>query len=156
MWLRKSLLAFQDYESKVSGNRLRRCLADETTVSPEDRRRIIEKYITSEDFLSMAHDLGIKRTTAYTIIRHYQRTGSYQTHHGGGRRLSIDNESIDFLVSVIEAEPTIPIKNLNEILREVFPRKQRVSDVTVSQALQGELITLKLCHNIGKIEFLQK
>ncbi|XP_064100877.1 uncharacterized protein LOC135211501 [Macrobrachium nipponense] len=117
-------------------------------VSPEDRRHTIEKYIANEDFPSMAHDLGIKRTTAYTIITHYQRRGSYQTHHGGGRRLSIDNESIDFLVSMIEAEPTIPIKNLNEILREVFPRKQRVSDVTVSRAPQGELITLKLCQNI--------
>ena len=73
----------------------------------EDRRRMIDKYITNEDFLSTSHDMGIMRITAYTIIRRYQETGSSEIHHGGGRRVSIDNVSIDFLISMTEAEPTI-------------------------------------------------
>lgn len=116
--------------------------------SVEDRQRIIDKYLANEDFLATAHDLGIKRTTAYTIIRQYQQTGSIETRHGGGRRASLDNESIDFLVMIVEAEPTITIKRLNTTLREIFPLKQHVSDATVSRALQGQLITVKLCHNI--------
>lgn len=44
-------------------------------ISEEDKQRIIDKYEANEDFLITAADLGIKRTTAYSIIRKYQRTG---------------------------------------------------------------------------------
>lgn len=54
---------------------------------------------------------------------------------------------------MIEAQPTMTIKSLNETLREVFSQKQHVSDVTVSRALQDQLITLKLynitCTRVG-------
>ena len=61
--------------------------------------------------------------------------------------MSIDNESIDFLIFMIEAEPTITIMNLDEVLRETFPRELYVSNVTVSRTLSYEL-SLKLCHNL--------
>lgn len=60
--------------------------------------------------MTTARDLGIKWTTAYTIIHQYQQTGSSEARHGGGHRTSLDNKSIDFLihVSMTETEPTIP------------------------------------------------
>ena len=44
-------------------------------ISPEDKRRLVEKYEANEDFLVTAAELGIKRTTAYGIIKKYQGKG---------------------------------------------------------------------------------
>ena len=41
--------------------------------SNEDRSRIVGSYNVGEDLLALAHTLGINRTTAYGIIRTYQR-----------------------------------------------------------------------------------
>lgn len=114
-----------------------------------DKRRIIEKFLANEDFLLTAADLGIKRTSAYTIVRRYQRTGDVMDmRSSGGRKKLLDNESIDFLVMMVEDVPTISVRELNEYLRATFNLKPHVSDSTVGRALDGELITLKKCHNI--------
>ena len=57
-------------------------------ISPEDRRRLIAKYEANEDFLVTAAELGIKRTTAYRIIRNYQKKGHFHDGHvDSGRKL---------------------------------------------------------------------
>ena len=118
-------------------------------ISPEDKRRIIEKYEANEDFLVTAAELGIKRTTAYGIIRCYQRNGHLEDGRvNSGRKRKIDDESLDFLVMMIEATPTITINELNQALRESFPAKPHVCDSTVSRALDASLITLKKCENV--------
>ena len=42
-------------------------------VSDADRERMIERYERGEDFLTTVNRLGISRTTAYAVIRQYQR-----------------------------------------------------------------------------------
>ena len=42
-------------------------------VSDTDRERMIERYEQDEDFFTTANGLGISRTTAYAVIRQYQR-----------------------------------------------------------------------------------
>ena len=113
-------------------------------ISPEDKKRLVEKYEANEDFLVTAADLGIKRTTAYGIIRNYQKKGHFDDGRvDSGRKRKIDDESLDFLVMMIEAVPTIAINELNQALRESFPAKPHVCDSTVSRALDAALITLK-------------
>ena len=46
-------------------------------ISPEDKKRLVEKYEANEDFLVTAAELGIKRTTAYGIIRNYQKKRTF-------------------------------------------------------------------------------
>ena len=65
-----------------------------------------------------------------------------------GRHRKLDDESLDFLVMMIEAVPTITLKELNDTLQTTWPGKQPVSDSTVARALDGALITLKKCENI--------
>ena len=60
-----------------------------------DREWLIETYENKEDFLSTAAILGIKRSTAYTIIRTYVKTGISMSRTGGGRRKKLDNDSLD-------------------------------------------------------------
>ena len=118
-------------------------------ISPQDKQRIIEKFEANEDFLVTAADLGIKRTSAYTIIRRYQQTGDVRNMRSqAGRKKVLDNESIDFLLMLIEATPTISIRELNTDLTAIFIQKPHVSDSTISRALEGELISLKKSHNI--------
>ena len=49
---------------------------------------------------------------------------------------------------MIEAVPTISIRELNTDLRAIFTNKPHVCEATINRALQNELITLKKCHNI--------
>ena len=53
-------------------------------IASTDRERIIESYESGEDFLTIAAALNMKRTTAYSIVRHYQITGQVDTLHRGG------------------------------------------------------------------------
>lgn len=118
-------------------------------VSDEDRERIIRRFEAGEDFLDTAAELQIPRTTAYEIIRKFKTTGERQGLQGrGGRPSLLDDEAKDFFVMLIEATPTITIKELNDTLRQTFPDKPRVCNMTVSRALDGELFTLKQVHNV--------
>ncbi|KAG7159328.1 putative DDE superfamily endonuclease domain-containing protein 7 [Homarus americanus] len=50
---------------------------------------------------------------------------------------------------LVEATPTITIRELNHTLWQTFPGKPHVCNMTVSRALDGELITLKQAHNVS-------
>ena len=41
------------------------------------------------------------------------KNGSYEVSHGGGRKIVLDNESIDFLILLIEADQPSSIKYLS-------------------------------------------
>ena len=51
---------------------------------------------------------------------------------------------------LLESSPTLTLGELNSSLREVFPRKPQVCNMTISRALDGELITVKLCRNVAE------
>ena len=99
------------------------------------------------DFVALAATLRINRCTAYSITRCYQRHGKTDSTHAGGRPRVISHETLDLAVMLIEANPLITLKNLNEEIRAVSPLKPRFDDGTLSRALDGELITLKKCRD---------
>lgn len=87
----------------------------------EDRERIIKRF--EADFLDTA--------AAYEIIRRFSTTSERQGRQGrGGQSLLLVDEAKDFL-AIIEVTPTITIKELNDTLRQTFPDKPRVCNVTV-------------------------
>ena len=115
-----------------------------------DKDRLIESHENGEDFLSTAAILGIKRTTAYSIIRSYIKNGTSSSRTGGGRRKKLDNDSLDWLIMMIEANPSISIKKLNEEYRATFPNLDHIHDTTLSKSLDGELISLKKIHDVAR------
>lgn len=119
-------------------------------ISLQDRQRIVDSFVNGEDFVATAGLLGVKRTTAYTIVRRYERTGMVGTLDpaGRGRPSKLDDESINFLIMLIEANPSITLKRLNEEFRDTWPDKPHVSDSTISRALDAQLITLKKSHDV--------
>ena len=107
------------------------------SIPVSDRQRLIDRYNDNEDFLTLAQELGIQQTTAYSIIAKYVRSGEVEARHGGGRQPKVDNESIDFVVLLIQATPTITLHDLNLELRRTFPRKAHYCDTTIARALDG-------------------
>ena len=82
----------------------------------------------------MASRLGIKRTTAYSIVTRYVKEGRTESiGHRGGRRCVIDNETIDFLVLLVEANPDLilALRCMKETVREIWPGKPHFNEVVV-------------------------
>ncbi|KAG7162712.1 putative DDE superfamily endonuclease domain-containing protein 49 [Homarus americanus] len=112
--------------------------------SATDRERIIEAYRAEQDFLVVAAALGVQRTTAYSIVRVYQRENRVEAAHAGGRHKIIDNETLDLIVMLLEANPMMTLREIKEEVMDIFPTKPHFSEVTLSHYLEGELISLKM------------
>ena len=118
-------------------------------IADDDRQRIIECFNNGQDFLTLAATLGVKRTTTYSIVRRYNQNGYVlRRPNAGGRRVLLDHEAVDFLIMLIEANPCYTLNEMNNQLRDIFPRQPRVSTMTLSRHLKNELITMKQARNI--------
>lgn len=114
-------------------------------ISDSDRRRIIGAFERGEDFVALARQLNIKRTTAYTIVR----SGRVEKlPKGGAKRIKWDAEMQEFICAQVEANPLITLKQLNSLLRQNLPTKPVVTDKTVSAKLNGALYTTKLARDL--------
>ena len=114
----------------------------------EDRARLIDCYERGEDFVALADTLGVKRTTAYAIIRRFQNINVVEAMHAGGRPKIIDNETLDFIVMLIEADPLLTLIQVKILVRQIWPAKPEFSVSTLSRYLDGELISLKNVHDV--------
>lgn len=118
-------------------------------ISTEMREALIRVYEDGRDFILTAENLNINRRTAYGIIQRYQRTGRIAVLPRGGDKASIlTNEMKAALVNFVEEKPTITLDELRAKLVDTFPDKPMVSRMTISRALDGSLITLKLLRTI--------
>lgn len=114
-----------------------------------DRERLIQAYRDGTDYVAVARQLGVPRTTAWSVIAKWLRTGEETaSRRGGNRPRKVDNEMLDFYQLLIDDDPTITLKRLNTIVREAWPDKPVVSTSTISRALHGSLITIKQTRNI--------
>ena len=80
--------------------------------------------------------MGVKRTTAYSIIKIYLDREAVEYRRNGGRRSAKTTQRIQRLLdNSNRSNPTISIRELNVTLRDIFPRKPHVSDSTVARHL---------------------
>ena len=93
-----------------------------------DRYRLIEAHERGEDFLPLAAQLGVNRSSAYSIIRLHQEQHRVEPlPHRGGRPRAIDNESIDFAIMLLEAYPLMTLGQLKQEINTVFSSKPAFS-----------------------------
>ena len=117
-------------------------------VPAADSKCIIQSFEDGEDITETARILNICRTTAYSVIRNYTATGRrFILPHAGGRPWKLDDNCIDFLIMMIEANPSITLRGMNKQLRETWPNTQHVSDSTIARVLDGQLISVKKSHD---------
>ena len=115
----------------------------------EDRRRLIEAHQRGDDFIALALQLGVNRTTAYSIVRLHQEYHRVEPLIGGGGRPHIiDNETFDLAVMLIEGNPLLTLNQLKTEILTTFTNKPTFSISTLARCLDGELISFKLARDI--------
>nr|XP_054756147.1 uncharacterized protein LOC129262123 [Lytechinus pictus] len=115
-------------------------------ISDDDRRRVVEAFEGNEqDYLETADDLGIKRSTARSIVRTYLETGRAEKRpRGGARNSKIDEEVRNYLRAAVESNPRLTLSQMKDKLQEDLPQKPDVSMSTIARALDGMLVSLTL------------
>ena len=65
-------------------------------ISQEDKQRLIQAHLEGQDYVQVATTLGIKRGTAWSIIRRLQDAAQQGElmfpARGGARTVKVDNE----------------------------------------------------------------
>lgn len=114
-------------------------------ISTTDKQRLIDAYEANEDFLALADVLKIKKTTARTLIRRH-RLNLHAAPHGGQRHSKVTDAIKEYLRELIENTPTLTLKEMQTNL--LVCRNTTLSLCTISNVLDGMLITLKLIRDI--------
>ena len=120
------------------------------SISKNDKLRLIRAHENQEDYHEVARTLGIKRTTAWAIIRRHQQTGAIERPRGGAREevRKVDDEMKAAMVDIIEQHPSYTLKQIREELQRLLPQKPVISVSTVAHVLDGALIRMKTLENI--------
>ena len=108
-------------------------------ISDQVRSAIKKKFEEGSDFVQLAQDLGVARTTAYSIVK----SGREMKQPMGGKRIKLMKVTDDLklrLLELLESNPSITLADLKKSTGNV------VSTSTIDRVLDGALITTKLLH----------
>ena len=108
-------------------------------ISDEDKRRIIESHTNGDDYVETARLLGVKRTTAWGIVRRNQQqvqANQANRPRGGARNRKVDQEMTNNMVATIEQHPEYTLAQINAQLHAELPDKPQISDSTVAKTLK--------------------
>ena len=121
-----------------------------TRVSQVDRERLIEAFEGNEqDYLELAVNLNINKSTARSIVATYLRTGRRETlARGGATHNKIDDEMQNHMQGILDANPILTLLQMTASLSEHLLEKPGVSSATIARALDGMMITLKLVEDV--------
>lgn len=115
-------------------------------ISVLDKQRLVDAHNRGEDYVALARQLDIKRTTAYAIIRRAEENdGVVALPRGGARpqRRRVSPELAEAAVNIVEEHPEFTLDQINSELRTVLPAHAHIGRSTLSSMLHGELIVMK-------------
>lgn len=115
-------------------------------ISAEDKQRLVDAHGRGDDYVDLARQLGIKRTTAYAIIRRAQdNNGAVARPRGGARvqRQLVTEALIAAAIAVVEQHPDFTLDQINTELRAVLPQHAHICRSTLSTMLNGQLLVMK-------------
>ena len=108
----------------------------------------MDSYEKGEDFIALAKHLRINRSSAYSIVRLYIKEHRTQPIlQAGGRPRCIDADTLDLATMLLESDPLLTVKQLKVEISSIFTNKPAFSPSSLSRALEGELITLKMARD---------
>lgn len=114
-------------------------------ITLEDKKRLVRAFENEEDYGVLADQLGINRGSARSIIyRTIKRNGVIEKQRGGATYRKVDDEMRNEILQLVEENPAITLQRINEALRQRLPNKPHIGKTTVSNILDGALITMKL------------
>lgn len=113
-------------------------------IGAKDKERLVASYLEGQDYMKFAAFLGIKENTAYRIIhRAIKRNGIVIVPRGGKRYEKVDDDMRRMVETLIEENPCLTLKAINENLKLRLPEKPHVSDRTIGNMCDGLLYTVK-------------
>ena len=115
-------------------------------VALTDKQRLFEAHNRGDDYVDLARQMGIKRTTAYAIIRRAQQHDEQVALQRGGarpQRQLVTPDLIDAAVQIVEQHPDYTLQQINRELRLALPHHAHIGRSTLSNMLHGQLIVMK-------------
>lgn len=113
-------------------------------ISLEDKKRLVAAFEKEEDFLRLADQLNIKRGSAKSVVyRTLNRDGVIEKKRGGAPHKKVDEEMKTEIVRIVEENSAITMREINEALRVRLPNKNPVTESTLCNTLEGQLLSLK-------------
>jgi hypothetical protein len=114
-------------------------------ISLVDKDRLIKCYERDGDFLTLASNLGIKKSSTWTIIRRY-KLDLHQGKHGGNKMPLINEEIGEALIQFVQNNPLSTVDVMRNYLLSVCG--VNVSKTVISDWLDGQCLTLKLVRDV--------
>ena len=116
---------------------------DYNRISEETKRRIVTAFGDEEDYIEVARILGVKRTTAYGIVRRFQEHGAIVRPRGGARVAKVDNEMRNCMLQIVEENAAFTLNQIKERLQMRLPNKPHIHISTIAATLDGMLVRIK-------------
>ena len=96
-------------------------------LSVYDRQRLIQAYEREDDFVEKAKILGIKRSTAYSIVSKYIKTGEIVCQRNGGNNHTVFTDEINnFVIQCLESNCLLTLKEINAKIRQAYLNKKNL------------------------------
>lgn len=118
-------------------------------ISSEDKQRLVNAFDNEEDYLLLADQLGIKRSTARGIVYRTKKRGGVIFLPRGGTRVEstkVDEELRSGVETILQDNPAITLVGIGEELRRRFPNKVAISRTTIARICDGLLFSVKKLH----------
>ncbi len=109
-----------------------------------DKERLLLAHQRGDDYFLLADNLGIKRRTAYAIIRRAEgRNGVVDLPRGGRRHVKVDDDMRHALQIIIEENPAFTLNQINAALSDRMPEKPHISRTVLADTLEATLLVVK-------------
>ena len=83
-------------------------------ISDVDKQRLCDAYNRNDDYIQLAQQLGIKRTTAYAIVRRAEENGGRVSKpRGGFRGRRMNPNMLDTAISIVEENSALTLEQIN-------------------------------------------
>lgn len=115
-------------------------------IASVDKQRLYDAFLRKEDYVELAKQLGIKRTTAWAIIKRAEENGGEITRPRGGIRLTsvkVTDNMVETAVAITQEHPEFTLNQINGELRLRLPHSPAIGRTTLANMLSGRLISLK-------------
>ena len=108
------------------------------------KARIFETYTPGEDYLQLARQINVKRTTAYHIIRRaLANEGVVAFPRGGVPSVRVNENMVNSAIDIVSEHPEYTVMMINQELRLRLPNAAHVAPSTINNLLKGQLISMK-------------
>ena len=111
-----------------------------------EKQRIYDAFLRHEDYVELAKQLGIKRTTAWAIINRAEKNAGQVARARGGVRpgsVKVTDNVIQAAVNITQEHPEFTLNQILAKLRDRLPNSPAIGRTTFANILSGQLIVLK-------------